>query len=133
MVKAAAKPGIVYAVTCEGLPELVKIGHVASTDPRAIRTRLGHLKAGNPYPYKVMGAARSLDALAAEQSLHVMLKNTREQRPGGGTEWFRVEPESILLIMRSVSNLKFIPTDELKAALPDHTNTQPYERITAHE
>ena len=132
MVNGAKKPGIVYAITNDGLPELIKIGMVESTDPRAIRARLGHLKAGNPHPYRVAGAARSLDAKTAEHDLHVMLKATRESYPGGGTEWFRVEPESILLLMGSMQNLKPIPPEELKAALRSGMNTKPHTRLAAH-
>ena len=51
--QSAKKAGIVYILSNAGLEGLVKVGMVESLNPRAIKTRIGHLRAGSPYVYHV--------------------------------------------------------------------------------
>ena len=116
----SAQAGIVYILTNPALEGLVKIGRVASQDPRAIKTRIGHLKAGSPYPYKCEGAARSADAKWAEHAIHELIDdgNGNEKVIGGGQEWFQMTVEKATKYLDAVKGLTRIPAYEMAAVFP---------------
>ena len=114
--QGAKKAGIVYILSNAGLEGLVKVGMVESLNPRAIKTRIGHLRAGSPYVYHVEGAARAKDAKASESQLHDLMLNNRMGKPGGGTEWFAMTPEQAKKFLVALPHLALIPRTELDAA-----------------
>ena len=114
--QSAKKAGIVYILSNAGLEGLVKVGMVESLNPRAIKTRIGHLRAGSPYVYHVEGAARAKDAKASEAQLHDLMLNNRVDKPGGGTEWFAMTPEQAMKFLVALPHLALIPRTELDAA-----------------
>ena len=87
--------GIVYILTNEAMPGLVKIGMTDDTDPSA---RMGQLfSTGVPLPFEVEYACRVENALEVERSLHIAFA---PQRINAKREFFRIDPGQAVAILR---------------------------------
>lgn len=86
---------IVYLLTNPAMPGLVKIGRTAQDDAQA---RLDQLYTkGVPVPFELVFACRVADSAQVEQALHVAFG---PQRVNARREFFRIEPEQALVILR---------------------------------
>lgn len=83
---------IIYVLTNEAMPNLVKIGFTDSD----VRTRMTDLSraSGVPLPFECYFAAEVTDATKLEKTLHQLFAETRVNPK---REFFRVEPEKIVL------------------------------------
>ncbi len=80
--------GIVYVLTNEAMPGLVKIGKTKRDD---LKSRLNELNGtGVPFPFDVFFAAKVADAQDVEKRLH---KAFGPYRPNPKREFFKIEPE----------------------------------------
>ncbi len=89
-----AKQGIVYALTNEAMPGLLKIGTTGRNDPQH---RINELyTTGVPYPFECLKAIKVDDGLQLERALHVAFGPQRVNR---SREFFEVEEEQVLAIL----------------------------------
>ena len=87
--------GIVYVLTNQAMPGLVKIG---MTDDSDTAPRLGQLfGTGVPLPFEVAYACRVDNALEVERSLHAAFA---PQRINAKREFFRIDPGQPTAILR---------------------------------
>lgn len=86
---------IVYVLTNEAMPGLVKIGMTAS---ESIESRMRNLSAGTgvPLPFECHYAARVDDCRRVESILHQLFA---EHRLNPRREFFRIEPEKVVLAL----------------------------------
>jgi hypothetical protein len=89
----AAKSGIVYVLTNEAMPTLVKIGITTATTVEARITQLSQ-PTGVPLPFECYFAAEVKDAARIEKTLHQLFS---EDRVNPRKEFFRVDPEKVVL------------------------------------
>ncbi|WP_267358882.1 MULTISPECIES: GIY-YIG nuclease family protein [unclassified Methylobacterium] len=86
---------IVYLLTNPAMPGLVKIGRTAQDTAQA---RLDQLyTTGVPVPFELVFACGVEDAVRVEQALHIAFA---PQRVNARREFFRIEPEQALAILR---------------------------------
>lgn len=86
---------IVYLLTNPAMPGLVKIGRTSQEDAQ---TRLDQLyTTGVPVPFELVFACQVEDAARVEQALHTAFG---PQRVNQRREFFRIEPEQALAILR---------------------------------
>ena len=86
---------VVYILTNPAMPGLVKIGRTAQDDAQA---RLDQLyTTGVPVPFELVFACRVQDSARVEQALHTAFA---PQRVNARREFFRIEPEQALAILR---------------------------------
>ena len=86
--------GIVYVLTNEAMPDLVKIGHTNSTDVKDLRQRVRNLyTTGVPLPFDIYHAVRAEDPKKAEDLLHEAF---RDYRINPNREFFSVLPERVI-------------------------------------
>ncbi len=86
---------IVYVLTNPAMPGLVKIGTTASQDTE---TRISQLySTGVPVPFEIAGAAKVENGTVVEQALHTAFA---PQRVNPRREFFRIDPEQALVILR---------------------------------
>jgi len=85
-------PRIIYVLTNEAMPDLVKIGFTDS-DVEARMTDLSRAS-GVPLPFECYFAAEVNDATKLEKTLHQLFAETRVNPR---REFFRVDPEKIVL------------------------------------
>lgn len=85
-------PKIIYVLTNEAMPDLVKIGFTDS-DVEARMTDLSRAS-GVPLPFECYFAAEVNDATKLEKTLHQLFAETRVNPR---REFFRVDPEKIVL------------------------------------
>ncbi len=86
--------GIVYVITNQAMPGLVKIGR---TDGDVAETRLSQLyTSGVPFPFKVEFAARVPNPLEVEQALH---RAFAPHRVNPKREFFALAPEQPIAIL----------------------------------
>jgi hypothetical protein len=103
--------GIVYVLTNEAMPGLVKIG---MTEDAAPSTGMGPLfSAGVPLPFAVAYACRVENALEVERSLHVAFE---PQRIDATREYFRIDPAQAVAILRLLDRPEV--TEELAFEAP---------------
>lgn len=88
-------PQIVYILTNEAMPGLIKIGMTASD---SVEARLRQLNAfsGAPLPFECHYAARVDDCRRVEAILHQLFS---EHRLNPRREFFRMEPEKAVLAL----------------------------------
>src|SRR2546422_166118 len=86
-------PEIIYVLTNEAMPGLVKIGRTSSDE---VDVRLSQLNApsGVPLPFEVYFAAEVSDCAKLERTLHQLFA---EARINPRREFFRVDPEKVVL------------------------------------
>jgi Putative bacterial sensory transduction regulator/T5orf172 domain len=103
--------GIVYVLTNEAMPGLVKIG---MTDDAASSTGMGPLcSAAVPLPFAVAYACRVENAHEVERSLHVAFE---PQRIDATREYFRIDPGQAVAILRLLDRPDV--TEELASEAP---------------
>lgn len=86
---------IVYLLTNPAMPGLVKIGRTAQD---TAQSRLDNLyTTGVPVPFELIFACRVEDSVRVEQALHIAFA---PQRVNARREFFRIEPEQALAILR---------------------------------
>lgn len=85
-------PKIIYVLTNEAMPDLVKIGFTDS-DVEARMTDLSRAS-GVPLPFECYFAAEVNDATKLEKTLHQLFAETRVNPR---REFFRVDPEKVVL------------------------------------
>lgn len=85
-------PRIIYVLTNEAMPDLVKIGFTDSD----VETRMTDLSraSGVPLPFECYFAAEVNDATKLEKTLHQLFAETRVNPK---REFFRVDPEKVVL------------------------------------
>lgn len=77
------KPSVfIYVIQCN---DLIKVGIAGD-----VYGRLAELQVGNPYPLRVLGYWRAVNAIQEEEIIHVHLEKYRERG-----EWFRL-PKDML-------------------------------------
>jgi hypothetical protein len=103
--------GIVYVLTNEAMPGLVKIGMTDDTDPSAGMEPLFSAKV--PLPFAVAFACRVENALEVERSLHVAFE---PQRIDATREFFRIDPGQAVAILRLLDRPEV--TEELASEAP---------------
>lgn len=86
-------PNIIYVLTNEAMPGLVKIG---LTNNDSVESRIAQLSAhsGVPLPFECYFAAEVGDAGKAEKILHQLFS---ENRVNPKREFFRLDPEKVVL------------------------------------
>jgi hypothetical protein len=93
-------PNIVYILTNEAMPNLVKIGR---TDAEDVRERMSSLNNPSvPYPFECHFAAEVDDGSRVEKALHRFFS---KERVNPSREFFKVEPEKVVLALR-ITNFK---------------------------
>jgi len=93
-------PNIVYVLTNEAMPNLVKIGR---TDAEDVRERMSSLNNPSvPYPFECHFAAEVDDGPRVEKALHRFFS---KERVNSSREFFNVEPEKVVLAIR-ITNFK---------------------------
>jgi len=95
--RTGSGPGlsIVYLLTNPAMPGLVKIGRTSRDTAQA---RLDQLyTTGVPVPFELVFACRVEDAARVEQALHIAFA---PQRVNARREFFRIEPDQALAILR---------------------------------
>lgn len=92
---------IVYVLTNEAMPGLVKIGYTQDT----VEARLSQLTshAGVPLPFECFFAAEVDDCLRIEKTLHQLFS---ESRVNPKREFFRLDPEKVVLAAISIGPFK---------------------------
>ncbi len=86
---------LVYVLTNEAMPGLVKIGITAADDPIDRANQL--YSTGVPLPFDVEFAARVGDASAVERALHNAF---RHNRVNPRREFFRIDPDQAIGILK---------------------------------
>jgi len=82
---------IVYVLTNQAMPELVKIGRTSDS----VESRLGSLNNTSvPYPFECHFAAEVSDSSKLEKTLHQLFA---EHRVNPKREFFRIQPEKVVL------------------------------------
>lgn len=91
---------IVYVLTNEGMPDLVKIGLTQDS----IESRISSLSAhsGVPFPFECYYAAEVDDCKKLEKTLHQLFS---EARVNPKREFFKLDPEKVVLAL-SIGNFK---------------------------
>ncbi len=83
---------IVYILTNEGMPDLIKIGLTTNS----LESRIAQLSShsGVPYPFECYFAAEVDDCAKLEKTLHQLFS---EARVNSKREFFKVDPEKVVL------------------------------------
>ena len=127
-----ANIGIVYVLTNEAMPNLVKIGR--TTD--SVEKRIAELSApsGVPLFFECHFAAEVQDAARIEKTLHQLFSECRENPK---REFFRLEPEKVVLAIGIGAFKDVTPQStpsidkEEKKALEDAKERRPKLRLDA--
>ena len=92
----AVTRGIMYILSNEAMPGLVKIGHAKTAE--GVKSRLSQLyTTGVPVPFKCEFAMQVNDAPKWEQRLH---KIFRDARVNSRREFFKVDPDDLIPLLR---------------------------------
>ncbi len=83
---------IVYILTNEGMPDLIKIGLTTNSFESRIAQLSSH--SGVPYPFECYFAAEVDDCAKLEKTLHQLFS---EARVNSKREFFKVDPEKVVL------------------------------------
>ena len=97
-------PGIVYLLTNEAMPGLVKIGKTVDNDPQGRIDKL--YTSGVPVPFKCTLAKRVDDQDAVEQALHRVF---RPDRFNPKREFFKIDPEQAVAALSIVAGEDVTP------------------------
>lgn len=89
--KGGAVAQIIYVLTNEAMPDLVKIGKTEDSIESRISTLSGH--SGVPLPFECYFAAEVKDCASTEKKLHELFS---EYRVNPKREFFRIDPEKIV-------------------------------------
>jgi len=124
---------IVYVLTNEGMPELIKIGLTTGN----IEDRISQLSShsGVPFPFECYYAAEVDDCKKLEKTLHQLFS---EMRVNPKREFFKLDPEKVVLAL-SIGGFKEISVGEVKvdtaekAALEKAKAKRPKLKLSAIE
>lgn len=97
--------GWLYVLTNPAMPGLVKIGYSQEADPK-VRFRQLSAATGVPERFAAHGFEYSIDCIAAETAVHLKLDKLR---PNPKREFFRMEPDDALEIIREVIRAQHDP------------------------
>lgn len=95
---------IVYVLTNEAMPNLVKIGKTTRSD---VKTRMNELySSGVPYQFECAYAVEVDDCSTVEKALHVAFNPNRVNPK---REFFSIDPEQAIAILKLLSNRDVTP------------------------
>jgi len=105
---------IVYVLTNEAMPNLVKIGKTTRSD---IQTRMNELySSGVPFQFECVYAVEVDDCSSVEKALHVAFNPSRVNPK---REFFSIEPEQAVAILKLLSTKDVTPlvNDDLNSSV----------------
>ena len=98
------KTEIVYILTNEAMPNLVKIGKTTRSD---VKTRMSELySSGVPFPFECAYAVEVDDCSTVEKALHVAFNPNRVNPK---REFFSIDPEQAIAILKLLGNKDVTP------------------------
>ncbi len=100
-------PEIVYLLTNPVMPDLVKIGRTTNLEER-LRSLSTH--SGVPVPFEVFYACEVSDSAKVERQIH---EGFGDHRINTKREFFRINPERILAILKLVELRDVTPVDDV--------------------
>jgi len=100
-------PEIVYLLTNPVMPDLVKIGRTTNLEER-LRSLSTH--SGVPVPFEVFYACEVSDSAKVERQIH---EGFGDHRINPKREFFRINPERILAILKLVELRDVTPVDDV--------------------
>ena len=100
-------PEIVYLLTNPVMPDLVKIGRTANLEER-LRSLSTH--SGVPVPFEVFYACEVSDSAKVERQIH---EGFGDHRINPKREFFRINPERILAILKLVELRDVTPAEDV--------------------
>ncbi len=100
-------PEIVYLLTNPVMPELVKIGRTTNLEER-LRSLSTH--SGVPVPFEVFYACEVSDSAKVERQIH---EGFGDHRINPKREFFRINPERILAILKLVELRDVTPAEDV--------------------
>lgn len=106
-----ANSGIVYVLTNEAMPGLVKIGRTTQDDPQVRMDQLYNGASGVPVPFDCVLAMRVKDIKSVEKALHTAFG---PQRINPKREFFEIDPVQAIAVL-NVMGLEDV-TPEVKEA-----------------
>jgi hypothetical protein len=103
--------GIVYVLTNEAMPGIVKIGR---TSGDTVERRVAELSraTGVPLPFRVAVARRVHDAVKVEKALHVAFGR---ERVNPAREFFSIEPFRLIELLNAFPGTDLTPETEAAA------------------
>lgn len=112
--------GHVYALTNQGMPGLIKIGHTTNTpEHRAAQLNT----TGLPYPFKVLHSIEAQDSAAVERKIHQLFRPYRVQK---GREFFKISEQQAIEMLNEHTDNELIKAaerrTEMRKAADDHFN-----------
>lgn len=124
-------PNIVYVLTNEAMPDIVKIGFTTDN----VETRISQLSShsGVPLPFECYFAAEVEDCVKLEKTLHQLFSETRINPK---REFFKLDPEKVVLAI-SIGKFSEISLDssvidkDEKAALEKAKSKRPRLKLSA--
>lgn len=94
--------GVVYILTNEAMPGLVKIGHTG----QPVEKRIKSLNVtGVPYPYECVAAWEFRDAVGVEKTLHRAFADRRVSKK----EFFKMAPDPVVAILEQFGRKDVTP------------------------
>ena len=116
--------GIVYVLTNEAMPGLVKIGRTTQEDPQERINQLYNGATGVPVPFECLMAVRVEDPKSAEEALH---KAFGPQRINPGREFFKIDPA------QATALLNFIGFEDVTPEVKEANQSIPEAERSASE
>lgn len=98
---------IIYILTNPAMPDLIKIGRTSNLEER-VRSLSSH--SGVPVPFEVFYACEVKDSVKVEKHIH---EGFGDHRINQKREFFRLNPERVLAILKLVEVQDFTPIDDL--------------------
>lgn len=117
----ASNEGIVYILTNEAMPGIVKIGR---TSGETVERRVAELSrsTGVPLPFRVAVARRVYDAVKVEKALHIAFGR---DRVNPAREFFSIEPFRLVELLNAFPGVDITPETEA-AAEQEVKKDEPY-------
>jgi len=111
LASPATGEGIVYVLTNEAMPGIVKIGR---TSGDTVERRVAELSraTGVPLPFRVAVARRVHDAVKVEKALHVAFGR---ERVNPAREFFSIEPFRLIELLNAFPGFDLTPETEAAA------------------
>lgn len=114
--------GVVYVLSSPAMPGIVKIGRTSQSD---VQLRIAQLYGtGVPVPFSVEFAARVPNPTEVERALHIAFA---PQRLNPRREFFRIEPEQAIVILR------LLHVEDATAEFSDQSGLIDQESLAAAE
>ncbi len=122
--KQDANSGIVYVLTNEAMPGLVKIGRTTQDDPQVRMDQLYNGATGVPVPFDCVLAMRVNDLKEVEKALHTAFG---PQRINPGREFFEISP------VQAAALLKVIGFEDVTPEVKEANKSIPEAELSASE